>query len=423
MNNNTYDQLDPEGELPEVYYEPSRSRWWLEDRKGKFQPYNRRAAETVMKQRGFTKNKEVDEVSPILDCAVTEKCVDLVIAISGYAQGLHDINGIDILVPTEPDLIKPVEGEWETIKTILQGIQTKEQYEWLYWWLAVTVQGLYEGTWVPAPVPAFIGGVNSCKSLLQALITRILGNRVARVVQAITGGTAFNADWAAATHLVVEDDFSENSHKVRQRIKEQIKAVAVNGQHRIHPKGKDALIVSPFWRMTLSCNPEPDSLAVLPPLDNSVRDKFSALWFNPIEMPLDSSTPAARSKAWDVYMSELPGMVFELLNAGSVPDHLRGDGRSFICAYYDEQAADAVGRLSDDGQTLSSITECLDLPWEGTAHELYNLMVDHDINTYRSSKGVGRLLSRLSESHSSWVTKPLGVTQGVATYKIQQPDF
>jgi hypothetical protein len=45
----------------------------------------------------------------------------------------------------------------------------------------------------------------------------------------------------------------------------------------MHAKHREALTLDPIWRMTISLNEEPESLQVLPPLDESLEDKIIIL--------------------------------------------------------------------------------------------------------------------------------------------------
>lgn len=40
-----------------------------------------------------------------------------------------------------------------------------------------------------------------------------------------------------------------------------------------HAKNRQAITLTPLWRLTISLNDEPESLLTLPPLDNSLEDK------------------------------------------------------------------------------------------------------------------------------------------------------
>lgn len=401
---------------PEVFFENRTSKYWIKDGNGHFRAYSKTNAKTVLAKLGVEKGEQ----ETILDEAMFKKGIDLILSISGYPQGCHDINGLQVLVPDEPMLITPIPGEWLVLKSIWKGVLEDEQFEWLYWWLASTLQGLYQGIWTPAPVIAFIGETGSCKSLTQSILTKLLGRREARVIQAITGGTAFNGDWAAATHLIVEDDFSENTPKIRQRIKENIKAVAVNKYHRIHPKGAQAFTIGPYWRMSISCNPIEESLAVLPDMDETVCKKLALLLFKRAPMPFPTDSPDGRKKLEGVIDGELPALVHELLNAGPVPEHLRDDeGRCTVMAYHHDEALEAVSQLTPAGQWLREFDELLGGPWQGTAADLHDKLKQGGATYVKGVKSLGRLLTQLCSTHKRRVKFTGKVSGDIKTYRIE----
>ncbi|MGE9296662.1 MAG: primase-helicase family protein [Puniceicoccales bacterium] len=413
---------------PFIFFENRTSKFWIRDVKDAYRPYSENKAKIVLLEvhgvgRGITDAKlREQELSGHLNRAVVENGFDFPLAISGHTKGLHEINGKHVLVPNEPDLVKPIAGEWTVIKTIWKSALGDEQFEWFYWWLASTLQGLHVGVWVPAPVVAFIGETGSCKSLTQSILTKVLGDREARVIQAITGGTGFNGDWAEATHLMVEDDFSENSKAIRQKIKESIKSVAVNERHRIHPKGAQAFSICPFWRMSISCNPVEESLAVLPEIDNTVDKKLALLWFSRATMPMPSDSAETRKALWGAIIKELPAMVHEMLNAGAVPKaHRDTEGRCTVKAYHHPNSLESVFSLSDDGQWFNEFCEIIPTPWEGTAQEAHAALKDAGASYIKGTKAIGRLMTRLCETHKRHVKCMGKPHSNLNRYRITSP--
>lgn len=407
---------------PDIFYETKSARYWVPDSQGRFRSYPERHAVAVLRQAGFKRDQGADAITPILFAARTERAFDIALNVSGMAKGLHQVNALDILVPEGTRLIEPQPGEWPTLKAVFSNALGEDQSKWFYWWLASTLQGLYAGAWIPAPVIAMIGETGACKSLTQQILTRVLGGSEARIIQGMTGATCFNGDWAAATHLIVEDDFSDNSKSIRQRIKETVKAVAVNEYHRIHPKGAQAISIRPFWRMTISCNPVEESLAVLPEIDESVNGKLSLLWCKRAAMPMPTDSPPARKLFWETLCSEIPGMIHEMLHAGEVPEEWRDpEGRCSVKAIHHPYAREAVEALSPDGQMLAQITEVIDLPFEGTARELWTALDEENSAGHYQAKGIGRLLSRLAMTHPSRVTEIRKDRRGIGIYRISDP--
>lgn len=400
-----HDPILEEG-IPDVYFENNRTRYWLKDGTGRFRPFTQTHAKCLLKKAGLKKTDEADEIAPVLEDALIERGFDFPLAVPGYPIGVHDMNGRLMFVPHELRLIEPAKGEWPMLQSVWEKSMGKEQFRWFYWWLASTLQGLYINEWVPAPVVALIGETGAFKSLTQAILTELLGSREARVIQAMSGTTAFNGDWAEAVHLVVEDDFGDRSKNTRQKVKETVKSVAVNTTHRIHPKGAQAFSLKPFWRMTVSCNPVEESLSVLPDVDDTVRHKLSLLWLRRCAIGMDTDSPTARKAFWETLMGELPAMIHEMLHAGSVPDDLRDhENRCAVCAHHHPMAMEAVQSLSDDGQMLQVISENVDMPWSGTASTLLEELQRGNAEGRHTARSLGRLLVRLCSSHASRVKR------------------
>ncbi|MGE9291134.1 MAG: DnaB-like helicase N-terminal domain-containing protein [Puniceicoccales bacterium] len=397
---------EPPTSKPVVYFENNRGRYWLKDATGCFRTFSKADATSLLRKRGYRKDKKLDEVSPILDDALVNRGFDIPLRLPAYEVGITNQNGQLIFVPSETKLIQPVEGDWPILREIWVQTLGKDQFRWFYFWLSTSIKGIYSGEWQPSPVVALIGPTGAFKSFSQAIITKLLGDCEARVVQAVTGATSFNSDWAEASHLVIEDDFSDNSRGTRQRIKESIKAVAVNAVHRIHPKGQPAFSLRPFWRMTISCNPIAESLSVLPEIDDSVRGKLSLLWASRAESPIPTSGHGDRARFMAAIEAELPALVHDLLNSDAVPHDLRDpEGRSAVRAWHDPMAMEVVQYLSPDGEMLQLIDESIDLPFSGTASDLLRELKNVDAAGRHSSRSLGRLLVRLCESHSSRVTR------------------
>jgi hypothetical protein len=338
----------------------------------------------------------------------SEQCIDLALNISGLPKGLHVVNGHSILVPLGPKYIEPAFGDWSVLRSFWLGMLGEIQFEWFVHWLASSLQSFYQQKWQPAQVVAFVGPPASGKSLTQKLITRLFGGREARVMQGITGDTNFNEDWAESPHLVVEDEFAANNRAIRAQVKEKVKAIAVNEHHRIHPKNGKALMIRPFWRMTVSCNPTFDSLAVLPPLDDSVRNKITLLWTSVHPMPMPAATQDEKAALWDKLDSELPALIYDLLNLTEIPEYLKDPERRFaIKAMHHPAATDELNRLTPEGQLLQTILETLnecDTPvFEGKAKDLHVILFNSGRAGQQTVKSLGKHLMAFCQSHSRTV--------------------
>jgi hypothetical protein len=410
------------GYFPETYYENHSSRYYARDANDAFRSYTAGHAADVLRHYR-TPDAEID---PTMFRIRRQYCFDLVLNVAGMARGLHQINGISVLVPVGPKYISPKRGEWPIIHEILVGALGQDQFEWFLHWLASSTQSYYSQIWQPAQVVAFIGPTGSCKSLIQGILTAVFGGREARVMQALTGATTFNGEWAEATHLVVEDEFAENSKRLREQVKEKVKATAVNKWHRIHPKGRTAMSLSPFWRMTISCNPVTESLAVLPILDDSVANKISLLWTSRLDMPMPAETPDEKALLWAKIESEFPALIYHLLELKTVPESLRDpEGRFTIKAHHHPTAKEQIDRLTPEGELLQnifeSIAETIAIEFTGTAAQLLALLECQNREGQQTEKSLGRNLSRYAQTHPSRVKIVKKSNSHRNVYEINRP--
>jgi hypothetical protein len=91
----------------------------------------------------------------------------------------------------------------------------------------------------------------------------------------MVGRTAFNEDLAENEHLVIADQHASTDTNARRAFGTAIKDLVANEDMAVHPKGRKATELMPtFRRLTISVNSEPENLMIVPPLDNSLRDKM-----------------------------------------------------------------------------------------------------------------------------------------------------
>jgi uncharacterized protein DUF5906 len=215
--------------------------------------------------------------------------------------------------------------------------------------------------------------LNCGKSLLQNLITEILGGRSAKPHRYMMGQTDFNGDLVRAEHLMIEDEPASTDLRSRRDFGSRIKEITANVMQSCHPKHRDAITLDPFWRLTISVNDEPENLMVLPPLDDSLEDKLIILKTYQQAMPMPSETDEERRAFMEALRSELPAFV-AFLFAWSIPKDFTCQ-RFGIKAYQHPEILQALGALTPEAQLLNLIdlelfNSVAPSAWEGTAAEL-----------------------------------------------------
>jgi hypothetical protein len=210
-----------------------------------------------------------------------ERNVDFAGSLAGYRCGVHELGEIKILVKDSPRLIEPVEGEWPTIRGLVDGLMSEAGYEqalYFYGWLKYAVEAIRSQRSQPGQALVIVGPSDCGKSRLQHhIITPLLGNRSADPCSYMFGKTDFNAELFTSEHLLIEDPPSATDITSRRYFGERLKEFTVNDTHRCHRKNRDALTLRPFWRVSISINDDPEKLKTLPPITPDMEDKLLML--------------------------------------------------------------------------------------------------------------------------------------------------
>jgi len=262
------------------------------------------------------------------------------------------------------------------------GAET-EQPQYVFGWLKMARMMMEAGEPMPGQAFVMAGPRNCGKNLFQDLITNMLGGRVARPYRYMTGKTEFNADLFQAEHLMIADEAPFQDILSRRLFGTRIKDFAVNQFQSCHGKHKDALILTPCWRLTVSINDEAENLIMLPPLDNSIEDKIMLFKVQPAEMPMECFTPAGRKRFWEGLMLELPGFIWFVENY-QIPVELN-DPRFGIKAYHHADIVEVLGDMSPESRLAELIDVVVSVngkPWRGTLQDLETQLLDD--STYRS---------------------------------------
>lgn len=441
--------------LPRLYYQPHEGSYWKTDANGKWIKINEGSAMLEIRAAGFDAKSPAD-LSEAERCRLdiqTRQNVIYAAPLAGYRAGHYRINENDILVTESPRSIVPCAGEWPTLRQLFQGMFADpghDQLSYFYGWLKRGLEATRRGQWLPGQALAMAGPVNSGKSVTQSLITELLGGRSAKPYLYMTGGTTFNGDLFRAEHLMVEDEAESKDFRARRHFAASIKGIAVNRDHYCHPKNKQALTLTPIWRLTISLNDNPERLLVLPPLDDDVADKVILLKAKACEMPMPTTTPAELEAFWQRLTGELPAFV-AFLEAWEIPENLRSP-RFGITHFHHPDVVEVLRhsapehRLLDlidlglnfrEGMTLSQHAEACSA-WEGTALELerwltrdgspvareaakllsYQTTCGTLLGRLESTPGLDRVVGRLVNGQTRWTVRPPANADDVPSHRV-----
>jgi hypothetical protein len=375
----------------EAYYDPHGTRYWMRNARGGWVPVNETGIRRHLRAAGVSNHCNDDEVVSALDRTLImlqqERDVDYAGPLAGYRTGMYEIQNRRVLVTESPVLIEPVKGEWPLLHTIIENMLVDglcDQRPYFYGWLKVGIESLRQWQRRPGQALALCGPHDCGKSLLQLVITQLLGGRVAKPYQYMTGATPFNADLFGAEHQCIEDDPASTDIRARRNFGANLKNVTVNDLQRCHAKNRTPISLTPFWRLTVTVNDEPENLMVLPPIDDSIEDKLILLRAHKRPMPARTASLAERTAFWSALVAELPAFVDFLLQ-WEIPAELQSE-RFGITHYQHPVILRAVDDLAPEYRLLTLIDmEIFKVgnpsTWEGTAEELEKLLTDRDAST------------------------------------------
>jgi hypothetical protein len=358
------------------------------------------------------------------------KSVDYCGGVAGRSCGFYEENGFKILVTKEPRIITPLRGEWSTLRQLMANLvggpdepYGDEQLTVLYGWIRVMYQALTQQGFQPGQALAIAGPPDSGKSLLQTLVTEILGGRSAKAILYLQGRTDFNGELFEAEHLMLEDEAASTLHKDRMALAGSLKGLIANRIHPCHAKYRQIVNLAPFWRVTFSLNDRPDRLLVLPPMDEDMADKIILLRASKYPMPMDVRTSEQKEVFYKKLVSELPAFLDFLLNTFQLPSEWQDD-RFGVKSFHHPDLILALEELAPATHLLSLIDiadiwtrydkatgiPCVTNPWQGTALELRTLLLAHP-KTQRDANRIlgwtnacGQYLADLSRARPDRVT-------------------
>ena len=318
-------------ELPPCVFDLARQRWFIPATGGKeWIPINDTRVAVYLKQHGFAEYMKdpfgVSTLERALHTVVTTQNVHFAGQVSGFKPGLTDICGKRVLITTGPHLVEPRNGAFPTLLHMLEQMLMDPDHGHIQWnlfcgWIKAAYEALRDGANRPGLVMVLCGRAGSGKSFLQTLVTKILGGRSANPYPYMTGRTDFNLDLIGAEHMAIDDESSERDIKSRQSFGQHCKKMAVGHTVTLHGKGRDAISVERFTRISICLNDDPHDLMVLPPMEDSIREKFLILKIHPATFP-DMEQPDAFSKFKALIHTELPMFLHYITKVFTVPKDL-----------------------------------------------------------------------------------------------------
>lgn len=283
--------------------------------------------------------------------------------VAGRAPGYYEDNGNRIVVDRGPLLLEPAPGSWGTLKKVIDGLLCDgEKEEWgeiqkdsFHGWVRSSIAALRAGKRQSQQVLVICGPEDCGKSLLQHLLTHFLGGRSAKAHRYFSGGTTFNGDMLGAEHLIIEDDYMPSDMKSRLALGAQFKQFAVGTEAvSFNAKFQQAINLRAFFRVSVTCNDEPENLMVLPPLNGDIGSKIVILRASKFPMPMPTVTAEEKELFWNTLYSEIPAYLYWLLNEFQLPES-RLDRRYGISSWIHPEILEKVAETTPEDAMLALI--------------------------------------------------------------------
>lgn len=290
--------------------------------------------------------EQISEVKRVFMYVRQHRVLDEVFpALSGYPDGMHTLeSGEKVIVRTGPKLVESMNVPWPHIRALIHnqldlspdgGV---DQTDYFHSWCKVSAESIRAGKpgqWRAGHAMILTGPAGCGKNRLQEqVITPLLGGygRYADPSKLLFQVDEFNSEVFKAEHWMMSEIPTPSQKTVdRTALAEKIKQTVANPSQRMRLMREDPWKVSPFIRLTISVNNNPDKLRSLPPMTGDFKDKvliFDCKW---APLPGLVSNSIEDQRAWrELMAAELPGYLWWLLNEWQIPDKLLtyDDGRS-----------------------------------------------------------------------------------------------
>jgi len=359
-------------------------------------------------------------------------------SIAGHAQGLAvDTNDLPILITSEAKTPRPSSGDAPIISEIVGGAFADPTATMVFMsWLAGRYKAVRSHVHIPSPMMVLAGEINSGKSLIAWIVAQTLGGRTANPYASWSGGMLWNDDLVSSELLLVDDCVGSTDIRSRRNFGASFKEAIYPHVIQLRKRNASSIAVRPVWACVVCCNDTPESLQIIPPLDNDLADKVALLHVIGVKLPVDTSTPDGRAELQALIRSELPAFAQQLMD-WVTPEELH-DSRSGIKAWRDPILTDAVDahspqrRLEDLLETaLTHMGLWGDLPRDMTAADIQGRLEDSQSPVRDQARqlctwhgAMGSALAKLARSGSDFVeVSPNTVAGKPPRYWVSPPNF
>lgn len=416
-----------EAQTPLDYFDSNSGRFLVLNQSGRWLPLTQADYKRHLRARGLRSKPDEGQSLSEIDDAILDvqhrRDVSHYGPICGRNAGLEETNGHRILITENMRLPTPAAGDWRNIKALITGLLSANeepdigqvQIDTFHGYMKSSVEALRAGRQQQQQALAICGSPGCGKSLLQSLITHMLGARGCKAERYFSGKTPFNADLYTAEHLILEDEHCSTRIDHRMRLGAALKQHTVSTNlTSLHPKGRTALNLPGWWRVSITLNDDPEAMMILPPLDPHMADKIILLRAGTFDFPLPMRTTAERSAAFRQYLAEIPAYLHWLLHEWEIPSHLKDPARYNIATFHHPILAESLDGLSPQAELLELLESCYaekleaGISIEATHSDIEAALRNHDARradrllSWRNA--CGSYLGKLAKKHPDRVS-------------------
>lgn len=281
-------------------------------------------------------NEMLSEARQVMHFTRMNRAVDEVLpSLPGYESKIHELaSGERVLVKQAPRMVEPVRVPFDNMRRLIEAQMDRSEYggidqsPYFHAWCKVSAEAIRygePGNW-RAGHAIILAGPRGCgkNRLQEQVITPLLGGygRYADPGKFLFEADEFNGDVFSAEHLMLSEIPMPSQRTVdRTSLAEKIKQIVANPAQRMRLMRTEPCSVSPFWRLTISVNDDPDKLRSLPLITQDFGDKVLLLHCVKGPIPLiERNTIEAQKHFREVMAAELPGYLYWLLNEFEIPE-------------------------------------------------------------------------------------------------------
>lgn len=396
------DGPDPEEVCHDLFFDGSH--YWRREQSGNFCCIGREDMGIELRRKGLSSKKSPGaDLSPVehaLYHIQTHARVDYTAPFCGRMPGRYVENGLSILATTAPTHLAAKAGNAGPARDFFAGLFGREagdphwaeQMRRFMAWLQRARSALRNPhQHLPGQLLAFVGPADCGKTLAQSLITEMLGGRGADPSSWLTGASQFNDTIWGAEHWAASDSNIADTAAARKTLRDRVKEATANESLSCHRKYLGEITLRPIARLTFSANDDADSTFVLPPLDESIRDKVIYLKCHPPGTPFPTDTEEARDGFRKGLSAALPAFLYEVENY-EMPADMR-KGRFGVGEWHHPAIVELLAGTNRDADLAGYLTEWLagrKSDFTGPAVKLYEAL-----DAFHGAGGMSYGFSRL----------------------------